>query len=100
MANEFHYSPDVFNPLVDTIPLLCRSKKDVVLFFRSAGVDKTDLAEVETVLPTDASSIGKFELVRRVLAKVNARGDGGLRPRREIIRRVVQYEDFSCCCPN
>ena len=34
----FPYPPDLFNLLVDTIPLLNRSKKDVLLFFRGAGV--------------------------------------------------------------
>ena len=34
----FHYPPDLFNLLVDTIPLLNRSKRDVLLFFRGAGV--------------------------------------------------------------
>ena len=28
----FHYPPELFNLLVDTIPLLSRSKKDVLLF--------------------------------------------------------------------
>src|SRR6266436_488735 len=27
MAEHFHYPPEIFNILVDTIPLLCRSKK-------------------------------------------------------------------------
>ena len=30
---------------------------------------------------------------------VNARGDSGLRPRREIIKRVVEFEDYSSCWP-
>lgn len=34
----FHYPPDLFNLLVQTIPLLCRSKKDVLTFFIGAGV--------------------------------------------------------------
>jgi hypothetical protein len=34
----FHYPPELFNLLVDTIPVLNRSKKDVLLFFRGAGV--------------------------------------------------------------
>jgi len=33
MAEAFHYPPEILSLLVDTIPLLCRSKKDVVLFF-------------------------------------------------------------------
>ena len=33
-----HYPPEILNLLVDTIPLLCRSKNDVLVFFKGAGV--------------------------------------------------------------
>ena len=36
MDSLFHYPPDVFNLLVDTIPRLCKSKADVLLF--AAGI--------------------------------------------------------------
>lgn len=97
MAEAFHYPPELFNLLVNTIPLLCRSKQDVVLFLRGAGVAQEDLAEVETTVRTDRNSINKFDIVRNVLAKVNARGDNGLRARREIVKRVVEFESFETC---
>lgn len=100
MAEQFHYPPEVLNLLVDTLPLLCRSKKDVVLFLQGAGVDPSDLADVSRTVRTAPDSINKYEITRTVLAKVNARGDSGLRPRREIIKRVVEFEDFSTCWPN
>lgn len=34
----FHYPPELFNLLVDVLPLLNRSKQDVLVFFRGAGV--------------------------------------------------------------
>lgn len=37
MADPYHYPPELLSLLVDTIPLLCRSKNDVVVFFRGAG---------------------------------------------------------------
>ena len=82
-----------------TLPRLVRSKKGVVLFLRGAGVAEEDLAEVGRVLSTNSDSINKFEIVRNVLAKVNVRGDSGLRPRREIIKRVVEFESFHTCWP-
>lgn len=100
MAEQFHYPPEVLNLLVDTIPLLCRSKKDVVLFLQGAGVAQEDLAEVSRTVRTNAASINKYEIARTVLTKVNARGDSGLRPRREIIKRAVEFEEFSTCWPN
>lgn len=97
MAEAFHYPPELFSLLVDTIPLLCRSKQNVILFMRGAGVAPEDLAEVERSVKVDRHSINKFEIVRNVLTKVNARGDNGLRARREILKRVVEFESFETC---
>lgn len=99
MAEVFHYPPDLFELLVDAIGRLNKGKKGVVLFLRGAGVDEADLSEVDHIVKTSADTISKFEIARRVLTQVNARGDNGLRPRREIIKRVVEFEDFSNCWP-
>lgn len=97
MDDRFQYPPDLFNLLVDTIPLLCKSKADVLLFLEGAGVAKVDLADMTLKVRTDRQSVTKFEIVREVLKKVNARGDTALVVRREIIKRVTQFEDFSMC---
>lgn len=97
MAEQFHYPPEVFNLLVDTIPLLCRSKQDVVLFLQGAGVAQEDLTEVSRIVRTNRDAINKYEIVRSVLTQVNARGDSGLRPRREIIKRVTEFDNFDTC---
>ncbi|WP_213757800.1 restriction endonuclease [Delftia sp. WY8] len=98
--DRFHYPPDVFNLLVDTIPLLCKGKDDVILFLRGAGVPNDDLAEMEAKVRADRKSVSKFAIVRNVLAKLNKRGDAGLGPRREVIKRVVEFEHFSMCWAN
>lgn len=100
MAEQFHYPPEVFGLLVDAIPLLCRSKKEVVLFFQGAGVAQDDLAEVARAVRIDPGSVNKYDIARNVLTRVNARGDSGLRARREIIKRVVEFEEFSTCWPD
>ncbi len=99
MADEYHYPPDLLELLVDALARLNKGKKGVVIFLRGAGVDEADLAAVEEIVRTSPASINKFEIARQVLVKVNARGDSGLRPRREIIKRVVEFEDFSSCWP-
>lgn len=99
MTDAFHYPPELFELLVETIPRLTRAKKGVALFLRGAGVASEDLTEVQRIIATNPDSINKFEIVRRVLTKVNQRGDSGLRPRREIIKRVVEFESFETCWP-
>lgn len=100
MKESYHYPPEVFSLLVDTIPLLCRSKKDVVLFLRGAGVSEEDVAEIWELVCKTPNLVNKYEITRNILEKVNIRGDSGLRPRREIIKRVVEFEEFSICWPN
>ncbi|QDP71540.1 restriction endonuclease [Legionella israelensis] len=100
MAEPFHYPPEVFELLVKTIPLLSKSKKGVILFMQGAGVAGSDLSEVTKIVHNNPDIINKYEITRNVLTKVNARGDNGLRARREIIKRVVEFQDFSLCWPS
>src|SRR5712692_1149020 len=90
----FHYPPELFNLLVDTIPLLNRSKKDVLLFFRGAGVPNNMIEDIVQRLNTAPSEINKFEITRSVLDRLNARGEATLRERREVLRRVVDCTNF------
>ena len=93
----FHYPPELFNLLVDTIPLLNRSKKAVLLFFRGAGVGDELLHDLNETLKTVPQEISKYEIVRTVLERLNERGEGALRERREVLRRVVEFTNFDSC---
>ena len=47
-----------------------------------------------------ADSDTKFDLARTVLIRLNEAGDAALAARREVIRRVVDFEDFTRCWDN
>jgi restriction system protein len=96
----FHYPPELFNLLIDTIPLLNRSKKDVLLFFRGAGVPDTMLSDLGQQLRTAANDINKFEIARTTLRRLNERGEATLRERREVLKRVVEFTNFDTCWPS
>ena len=96
----FHYPPELFSLLVDTIPLLNRSKRDVLLFFRGAGVPPILFEDVSLRLGDNPQDVRKYEIARTILERLNAQGDSALRQRREIIRRVVQFESFDTCWPD
>jgi hypothetical protein len=99
MADAYHYPPEVLSLLVDTIPLLCRSKNDVLVFFRGAGTPEAALSPYVSQLRSDSKALNKYEIARSLIELLNARGDLTLAPRRELIKRVVEFEDFSSCWP-
>ncbi|MFD8494942.1 restriction endonuclease [Amycolatopsis sp. NPDC059657] len=101
MVNDpYHYPPDLVSLLIDTIPVLHRSKQDVLGFFRGRGIADALLADLQHRVDADRDSISKYEIARTVIERVNQLGDTGLRVRREIVKRVVEWEDFSTCWPD
>ena len=100
MNAPYQHPPDLFQLLIETIPRLCKSKKDVLVFFRGAGVGNSVTSDLATQLAQDPENINKYHIVRTVLSRLNEAGDGALRERREVLKRVVEFEDFSVCWPN
>lgn len=92
----FHYPPDVFEAVVDAVPLLTRSRSNVVLFFRGCGVDRVFLAGIERRLQDDPG-FKKYHITRAILTHVNDLGDSGLGQRRQILKRISEFDDFSSC---
>jgi hypothetical protein len=100
MADAYHYPPELMALLIDTIPLLCRSKPDVLLFFRGAGTSEQLLQPIATQLRADPKALNKYQITRTLLEALNARGDPTLAARRELLKRIVEFEDFSSCWPD
>jgi hypothetical protein len=96
----FHYPPDLFQLLVDGLPKLCKGKDDLLLFFRGAGVSDDLLEDLWRVVRTDRRKIWKTTISRTALTRLNEGGEATLRERRELLRRVVDFEDFSTCWPD
>jgi hypothetical protein len=93
----FHYPPDLFELLVQTIPLLNRSKENVLLFFKGAGVDENLFSDITRQVRFSKDSITKFAICRRILERINENTEKYLRERREILKRVIEFEAFSTC---
>jgi len=96
----YHYPPELLSLLVDTIPLLCRSKRDVITFFTGAGITPVITDDLSEKIRQDKDGINKYEIVRTVLVRLNDRGESCLRERREVLRRVTEFENFSGCWPS
>jgi restriction system protein len=96
----FHYPPELFNLLVDVVPLLNRSKRDVLTFFRGAGVADALTADLSARPQASPDQVNKYEMVRTVLERLNEKGEPTLRERREVLRRVVDFSNFDTCWPD
>ncbi len=95
----YHFPPDVFDALADAIPLLVRARKDVLLFFRGCGVDRKLLEDLTIRMDWDRD-FGKYAATRHVLTVLNDRGEPALRERREVVRRVAEFDEFASCYPD
>ncbi len=95
----FQYPPDLMNLLIDTIPRICRSKNDVLLFFKGAEVNPLLTNDLAVQLRMDKASINKYDIARTVLTRLNEKGEATLRERREVLKRITEFEDFSTCWP-
>jgi len=100
MDITYHYPPELMSLLIDAIPRLCRSKKDTLLFFRGAGISTSLTNDLAVRIKTDSDSISKYEIARTILQRLNEDGETTLRERREVLKRVVEFENFSSCWPN
>ena len=95
----FHYPPELFSLVVDTIPRLCRSKADVLLFFRGAGIEEAQLQDIRAVAHIESGEPQQVRNRANGSYPPNEKGERSLRERREILKRIVEFEDFSTCWP-
>lgn len=100
MDTYFHFPPDLFNLLVDTIPRLNKTKKDLLLFFQNVGVPSQYLHKYYVLLNTNRSQFKKFDVTREILGWLNQESDRMLGVRRKLLQRVIEYEAFESCYPN
>lgn len=95
----YHYPPELLSLLTNTIPRLCKSKKDVIVFFKGAGVPATVTNDLVRKINQNKDAISKYEIAGTVLQRLNDRGEATLRERREVLKRVSEFENFSSCWP-
>lgn len=95
---SYHYPPELLSVLIQTIPMLVKSKKALLSFFRGAGVSISMLKPYEDIIERDRNSIKMYTITQDVLVQLNEQGDKALSTRRKILKAVVDFEDFDTCC--
>jgi restriction system protein len=100
MDITFHYPPELLDLLVDTVPLLCKSKQNVITFFQGAGVGPLLYQDLEELVRVQRDSTNKYDITRTILVRLNQRGEAALRERREVLKRVTEFDAFTSCWPS
>jgi restriction system protein len=97
MDISFQYPPELLRLLIDAIPKLCKSKKDLMSFFQGVGVSRTALEPYEQLLKRNKEAFNKYNVTREILKALNEAGESSLRERREVLKRVTLFDDFTVC---
>lgn len=100
MDVTYHYPPELMNLLGQAIPVLFNSKNELLLFFRGAGIHESLFADLQERVQRDRKNIDKYFITRTILQRLNEAGERTLRERREILKRIVEFEDFSTLYAN
>ena len=100
MDTTFHFPPDLVNLLIDTIPRLNKSKKDLLLFFKNVGVPDADLKKYNLLLQRNSEQFNKFNVTRELLEQLNVKSDAMLGIRRQLLQKVVCFDSFDMCWAN
>src|SRR5580698_2871948 len=97
---SYHYPPELLELLCDAVPALFRSKQGVIDFFVGAGVPNKMVGDWKLKLKQDKASVKKHEIARSILCRLNEAGEPALALRREVIKRISEFDDFSGCWDN
>ncbi len=101
MAISYHFPPDLFNLLVDAIPRINRTKKDLLAFFKNVGTPISLLNKYYSLINYDPKQISKKDITREVLENLNSKDtDEYLGIRRQLLYRVVNFTAFNTCYDN
>src|ERR1700682_4557815 len=93
------FPPEVFRLTVETIACVHKGKRDIFNFFKMCDVDDSDLAEANRLYSVDPDGTRKTAIAESVLHRLIKKQDAAIFQRREILRRLSQYEDFGSCWP-
>lgn len=98
-SSPYHFTPDLLEAFVDALALLTKGKGAVLDVFRSCGVPEEAMLDLRASLRgPDADKVRKAHLARRMLHWISDDPrDSKLAYRRELVRRITTWEDYSSC---
>lgn len=99
-GEAYHFPPDLLELTIRATSLLLRGKQGVIDFFRGCGVPDAYLRGHQQALRVDKESVKKASIARDVLTALNDKNDAPhLRVRREVLKRITEWEDYDTAWP-
>src|SRR5579859_7778486 len=99
--DAWHYPPELVSLLIDAVPRLVKGKLDQINVFRGAGVAERHVADIAARVVADKKSVGRHNIAREIIQRMNQDdSSAGLRARRELLKRITEWEDFGSCWPD
>lgn len=101
MATPYHYPPDLFNLLVEAIPRINKTKKDLLAFFKNVGTPSNFLNKYYNIIKSNPKLISKKDITREILEHLNSNNSNEyLGIRRRLLQCVVDFTAFNTCYEN
>lgn len=98
MAISYHFPPDLFNLLVEAIPKINKTKKDLLSFFKNVGTPSNLLTKYYDIVRSNPKLISKKDITREVLECLNSNDNNEyLGIRRKLLQRVIDFTAFNTC---
>lgn len=98
MAISYHFPPDLFNLLVEAIPKINKTKKDLLSFFKNVGTPISLLNKYYPVVISNPKQLSKKDMTREILENLNSKDTNEyLAIRRKLLQRVVDFSAFNTC---
>lgn len=98
MPTSYHFPPDLFNLLVEAIPKINKTKKDLLSFFKNVGTPGIIISKYYPIVMTNPKQLSKKDITRDILEELNSiNSNEYLSIRRQLLQRVIDFSAFNTC---
>lgn len=97
MVSHAHYPPELVELLVEATSKLIKGKSQLIDFFERVEANPKLIAGLRQRVRRDKKGLFKAQIARELIQDLVRQGDDGIRPRRLLLKRVVEWSDFTTC---
>jgi restriction system protein len=96
-----HYPPQLVTLITEVLPILFVKRKAILLFFKTSQIPDEITDDIKERIAKNEGSLSKYMMIRTILYRLNNNKENAfLRERYEILKRLIEFEDFNICWPD